>query len=154
MSAFVNFGGPALTSDSKHTRVENVAMAMVWTPCHYLGASWALMSCLVNPPSTVHGRSSYRSGLPCYPSGADLRSTLRAGVSLVPGPIKRPFKRGLQGERLWDVTVSFYGEILLQGQVKLGKTTKRTINRDRDKAYITRESESFFSVDVFIQKVF
>ena len=49
---------------------------------------------------------------------------------MAPGPIKRPLKEGFRGERLWGVTVSLFGKILLQRQVKFSLTTKRPINRD------------------------
>lgn len=49
------------------------------------------------PPRFMWGPK--RSGLPCCPSGADPRSVagLGPGVSLAPGPIKRPLKEGFRG---------------------------------------------------------
>lgn len=53
---------------------------------------------LSTPPIRFMG-GPQRSGLPCCPSGADPRSVtgLRPGVSLAPGPIKRPLKEGARG---------------------------------------------------------
>ena len=97
MSAFVNFGALRLTSDSKHTRVETITMAMVWTPASTRGQLGPhVLPC--QPPLWFMG-GPHRSGLPCCPSGADPRSVtgLRPGVSLAPGPIKRPLKEGVRG---------------------------------------------------------
>lgn len=51
------------------------------------------------PPLWFMGGPSIGWGLPCCPSGADPRSVtgLRPGVSLAPGPIKRPLKKGFRG---------------------------------------------------------
>ena len=123
MSAFVNFGWLRLTSDSKHTRVETITMAMVWTPCQYQGPVGPSCPALSTPS---HGSWEVPIGqvFPACPSGADPRSVLGSW------PYKKTLERGLRGERLWGVTVSLFGKILLQGQVKFSLTTKSPINRD------------------------
>lgn len=65
MSAFVNFGALKLTSDSKHTRVETITMAMVWTPASTRGQLGPhVLPC--QPPLWFMG-GPHRSGLPCLP---------------------------------------------------------------------------------------
>lgn len=56
MSAFVNVPGPRLNSDSKRTRMETIAMVILWTPCQCQGPVGPSCPAL-SKPSVVHGRS-------------------------------------------------------------------------------------------------
>lgn len=90
MSAFVNSGGLALTSDSKHAGVESITMAMARTPRRYQGPVGPSCPAL-STPCMCFTEGPHRSGLPRRPSGADLRGVLGSWSN------KKSLERRLQG---------------------------------------------------------
>lgn len=99
--------------DSKHTRVETITMAMVWTPCQYQGPVGPSCPAL-STPSMVHGRSPWVGySLPPHRSWPQVCDWPETRGVLGSWPYKKTLESGLQeGEVMGCNCLSVWEDII------------------------------------------